>query len=123
VDNFDTYKKVDTEFLCNGHGGRVLDGSFSSDGNRLVSVSSENTLIMWDLANRSFLDSSVPKICTHNLTETYRVVEWCRWVDVAKNIAVVCLIGEYNLDYFKVGPNIFEKVDSVEDPHLGSRCD
>lgn len=41
LDNFDEFKKVETEFLCTGHSGKVLDGSFSSDGTRLASISTD----------------------------------------------------------------------------------
>lgn len=123
LDNFGEFKKIDTEFLCTGHSGKVLDGSFSSDGSRLISISTDKKVKMWDLSGRSFVDSNVPQVCSHEVEEPYRVIDWCKWLDQSKNTAIICLVGERCLDYFKIGPDVFEKVDSVEDPHLGSRCE
>jgi WD40 repeat protein len=123
IDTFGKFKKLDTEYLCNGHSGKVLDGCFSSDGSRLISIATDKKAIMWDLSGRPFEDATVPKLVIHELSEDYRVIEWCKWLSKDHNTAIVCMIGDHALDYFKFGPNIFEKVDTVEDPHLGSRCE
>jgi len=49
------------EFICSGHSGAVNAASFSADGTRLISASSDGTIKIWDSGNGALLATLAPE--------------------------------------------------------------
>ena len=121
LDSLNKFKHVEPEFQCGGqdsHTNKLIDGAFSADCSKFFSISEDKKIKIWDLKNgTSFSDIPPQVLASYSLPEQYLNIEWIKLKD---GDDIIAMVGEKDIDFFKISGKKFEKIETIENPHLGN---